>query len=143
MWVGNHAWSLEYYVAWFVLKVINKFFLMADVPFESLFSVEDNDLSFPSHKLFCINSAKCSWHLLSNKCYNMGSNNLASPPVVHKGPIWATRSSQGSNSKIQFTSPLLKKKKWNFRLCNLNFFPKFCPKPHKFGNFQFTIKTPL
>ena len=39
------------YVVWFVLKVINKIVLIADVSFAELFSVVNNDISILNQKI--------------------------------------------------------------------------------------------
>ena len=61
--------------------------------------------------------------------------------MVHKGPIWATRSSQGYHFKIQFTSPLLRKKTV-ILACTTSIFAQilaFKPQIWKFSVY----KTPL
>ena len=48
----NYLLSLNIdYVVWFVLKVINKIMLMADVSFAKTFSVVENDVSILNPKI--------------------------------------------------------------------------------------------
>ena len=56
-------------------------------------------------------------------------------PIVHKGLIWATFSSQVSH---QFINPHFWEKMANFSLCNLNICPNFSSQAPKFWNFQFS-----
>ena len=56
--------------------------------------------------------------------------------IIHKDPIWATCSSQGSHFKqysVHKLPPPFSEKKGNFILYNLNFCPNFTSKSSEFG----------
>ena len=70
--------------SYFKLLSVFEFWLccLISADFVYLFSVVDNWISILNHKMFLINDAIYSWHLLSNERYILGSNNRIAKPFL-------------------------------------------------------------